>query len=49
MVWDSAVGKPVPFDEAVAPIKENIPDAQYTTAWELFRDHVQEWTFEKVH
>ncbi len=49
MVWDNAAGKPVPFDEAVDPIKENVPDAQYTTAWELFRDHVQEWTFEKVH
>ncbi len=49
MVWDKSAGKPVPFDEAIEPIKENIPDSQYTTAWELFRDHVQEWTFEKVH
>lgn len=49
MVWDDAVGKPVPSMEAIDPIKENIPDSQYTTAWELFRDHVQEWTFEKVH
>lgn len=49
MVWDKAEGKPVPFDEAVDPIKENCPDENYVTAWDLFKEHVKEWDFKKVH
>ena len=48
MVWSESEGKPVCFDECDDPAWE-CPDPQYTTAWDKFKAHVQEWTFNKVH
>ena len=48
MVWSVSEGKPVCFDECDDPAWE-CPDPQYTTAWDKFKAHVQEWTFDKVH
>lgn len=52
VVWDKATNGPVPVTDAVDPLIENVPDIPGVdvagTAWEMYVDHVKEWTFEKV-
>ena len=47
MVWSEKEGKPVCFDQCEDPVW-SCPDEAYTTAWDKFKEHVQEWTLEKV-
>ncbi|NTU88731.1 MAG: molybdopterin-dependent oxidoreductase [Actinobacteria bacterium] len=47
MVWSESEGKPVPFDTCKDPAW-SCPDSTYVTAWDKFKDHVSEWTFDKV-
>lgn len=47
MVWDEKEGKPVCFDECESPAW-SCPDEAYTTAWDMFKEHVQEYTLERV-
>lgn len=47
MVWDEVAQEPAPFDTCENPAW-SCPDDKYTTAWDKFKDHVQEWTLDKV-
>lgn len=47
MVWDEAKGEPACFDECDKPAW-TCPDGKYATAWDVFKEHVQEWTLDKV-
>lgn len=47
MVWDEKAGELGFFDECENPAW-SCPDEQYTTAWDMFKAHVQEWTLDKV-
>ncbi|MCR5583154.1 MAG: molybdopterin-dependent oxidoreductase [Eggerthellaceae bacterium] len=47
MVWDEKEGKPACFDTCQNPAW-SCPDENYITAWDMFKDHVQEWTLDKV-
>lgn len=47
MVWSESEKKPVPFDTCTDPAW-SCPDGKYVTAWDKFKEHVSEWTFEKV-
>ena len=48
MVWSESAGEPQPFDTCTDPVMTGVPSEEYVTAWDLFTEHVQEWTFEKV-
>lgn len=47
MVWDEQAAAPACYDECENPAW-SCPDDQYVTAWDRFKEHVQEWTLEKV-
>lgn len=47
MVWDEKAGEPAPFDTCETQAW-SCPDDTYVTAWDLFKEHVQEWTLERV-
>ncbi|ACV21850.1 Dimethyl sulfoxide reductase DmsA precursor [Slackia heliotrinireducens] len=47
MVWDEKEGKPACFDECENPAW-TCPDDKYITAWDMFKEHIQEWTLDKV-
>ena len=47
MVWDEEAGAPACFDECEHPAW-TCPDDRYVTAWDLFKEHVQEWTLDRV-
>lgn len=47
MVWDESAGEVACFDECENPAWHS-PDDQYITAWDMFKEHVQEYTLERV-
>ena len=47
MVWNEETGQPDFFDTCATPAW-SCPDDQYITAWDKFKEHVQEWTFDRV-
>ena len=47
MVWNEETGQPDFFDTCEHPAW-SCPDDQYVTAWDMFKEHVQEWTLDKV-
>lgn len=48
LVWDLDAGAPVSYQEAKNPAW-TCPDGKYVTAWDMFKEHVQPYTFEYAH
>ena len=47
MVWNEQTGQPDFFDTCESP-SWSCPDDDYVTAWDMFKEHVQEWTLDRV-
>lgn len=48
LVWDLDANAPVSYQEAKNPAW-SCPDSKYITAWDMFKEHVQPYTFEYAH